>query len=222
MERTKLIKAVSLLALGLFMLAILLAAPSESEAKPPSSDAGTTPAPAGTPAKMPTERKFLPPRAGGSTCNALFGSGRFDDTPKRDCRATDSCCVETFDRGGQSSYCVDLKTDPAHCGGCGRTCQQGEACVDGLCGCPKGQIRCGAKCVDAAEDYENCGACGKKCSKVCSKGKCTTCAAIGQGSDCGDDTTGHYCANLNSDDLNCGKCAHSCQGWTCMKGRCRP
>lgn len=222
MNRT-LVKVTSLATLGLFVLSVLLVAPSESEAKPKSSDAGApsaSPAAAGTPAAMPTGN-FLPPKPGGPSCNALFGAGRFDMNTRRACQATDTCCIQTFDRG-QSSNCVDLKTDPRHCGGCGRTCQKSEACVDGLCACPNGQIRCGDKCVDAQEDYENCGACGKKCSKICSNGKCTTCAAIGQGSDCGDDTSGHYCANLANDNLNCGKCAHSCQGWTCMKGKCRP
>jgi hypothetical protein len=29
--------------------------------------------------------------------------------------------------------CVDPRSDPRHCGGCGRACGSNELCLDGLC-----------------------------------------------------------------------------------------
>jgi hypothetical protein len=40
-----------------------------------------------------------------------------------------------------SLRCVNLRTDPLHCGACGRTCPEGAVCTDGACVggmCPRG------------------------------------------------------------------------------------
>ena len=38
--------------------------------------------------------------------------------------------------------CVDLKTNRLHCGSCGNACRTGEACSNGICGCPAGTSLC--------------------------------------------------------------------------------
>src|SRR5262245_37148181 len=55
--------------------------------------------------------------------------------------------------------CVDPLNDPAHCGGCGRACMPGEACVGGTCqaNCPMGTTFCSGACVDLRNDPANCG-----------------------------------------------------------------
>ncbi|MEI8259156.1 MAG: hypothetical protein WCJ30_26100, partial [Deltaproteobacteria bacterium] len=74
------------------------------------------------------------------------------------------------------STCVDLRTDPAHCGVCTTTCAGAERCAAGVCGlvCPTGQTACGSECVTLGSDRQNCGACGSACpaGQVCSVGAC--------------------------------------------------
>ena len=67
--------------------------------------------------------------------------------------------------------CVDLKSDPDHCGGCGETCAAGEMC-------------CRWNCVDTQESEKHCGACGNACDngEVCVAGQCSSCT---QGYVCG-------------------------------------
>src|SRR4051812_10784288 len=50
--------------------------------------------------------------------------------------------------------CVDLRTDPANCGGCGAACPADATCLEGRCvsGCPEGATRCDDRCVDLASD----------------------------------------------------------------------
>ena len=66
-----------------------------------------------------------------------------------------------------TEQCVNLRTDPNHCGGCELTCSTGQAC-------------CGGGCVDLLSDVENCGTCGNLCpsylnaSASCADGLCGT------------------------------------------------
>jgi hypothetical protein len=76
------------------------------------------------------------------TCNVPIGG---------DCDATGAlCCGDAVCQGevcrcpaGRidcGGACVDPETDRRNCGGCGRVCAEGQACVDGACsGCPAGQ-----------------------------------------------------------------------------------
>lgn len=78
--------------------------------------------------------------------------------------------------------CVDLKTNPAHCGTCDTSCCVGSVCMAGTCtlSCPAGMSGCTdpsskcPKCVDLTTDPENCGTCGTMCSdgRACVAGKC--------------------------------------------------
>ncbi len=82
--------------------------------------------------------------------------------------------------------CVDILTDGANCGGCGRVCEHVNACQQGRCplACPAGQARCTeGQCVDITGDAANCGACGVTCPAGfgCQGGTCSrtvgTCSA---------------------------------------------
>lgn len=72
--------------------------------------------------------------------------------------------------------CADTSRDASHCGGCGRACEGGQACVSGSCqaSCPPGQTACGGRCTDPASDAANCGRCGAACSsgQRCVAGGC--------------------------------------------------
>lgn len=72
--------------------------------------------------------------------------------------------------------CVDVRTDAANCGACGRVCEASRACVDGACACPTGYQDCGGECVDTSIDAQNCGRCGNSCSGECAGGACQTSA----------------------------------------------
>ncbi|HSK02406.1 MAG TPA: hypothetical protein VK932_14235, partial [Kofleriaceae bacterium] len=59
--------------------------------------------------------------------------------------------------------CVDVRTDPNHCGDCSVTCDPGEVCAGGGCVCNPTSLVCGGACVDPATDKDNCGRCGRSC-----------------------------------------------------------
>src|SRR5262249_36142929 len=97
------------------------------------------------------------------------------------------CRPDEFDCSGGSStkLCVDIMTDPYHCGGCQRGCQGGQLCIAGVCReqCAHGKDDCNGSPADGCEtnidsDPENCGACGNVCDGVigqpCVNGKCVT------------------------------------------------
>jgi hypothetical protein len=99
-----------------------------------------------------------------------------------ECLVGETCCwvlgVET---------CVDMLSDPFHCGSCGTICECGNLCDEGQCvpwtdvldPCEIwGQRNCGLngeiQCVDISSDPDHCGSCGVSCSEraVCSQGYC--------------------------------------------------
>jgi hypothetical protein len=73
--------------------------------------------------------------------------------------------------------CVDLRTNPNHCGECRNKCASG-SCEAGSCvgACPAGQTVCPPlrKCVDLQDDRLNCGQCSHICPlmQVCRAGAC--------------------------------------------------
>lgn len=75
--------------------------------------------------------------------------------------------------------CVDLDSDPQHCGKCGRACGVGAECVAGKCGCPEGTLDCSdatlLECRPVLDDPANCGACDRKCmtGSQCYDGACS-------------------------------------------------
>ena len=118
-----------------------------------------------------------------------------------------------------SGSCVDVKTDPAHCGTCGNACKPGEVCSAGSCSltCGGGTTRCGTLCVNTDNDPTNCGTCDNTCNdgEVCSAGQC--------GLQCSGGTTkcGTLCVDTDNDPANCGTCDNTCNdGEVCSAGQC--
>ena len=148
----------------------------------------------------------------------------------------DRCCPETFvcrRRGRRrrrrcvcpdgyivcSGRCVRPRTEPRHCGRCGRECPRGTACVNGqcvggdgsgsgpggsgACNCPPGETCCEGQCTDLNRSEAHCGECGKACAegRTCCEGDCR---------------------DLENDPRNCGGCGRRCASdEVCSDGECR-
>jgi hypothetical protein len=139
------------------------------------------------------------------------------------------CPQNTQSCGGQ---CVNIKTDPANCGSCGKACSPGWSCAFGFCklDCDAGATACNGKCVDTSSDMNNCGGCGNSCfdggifidagdagggSTQCLQGACTLVCSGGLKKCNGD------CVDTMSDTNNCGQCGNACSGnQTCVNGLC--
>jgi hypothetical protein len=125
--------------------------------------------------------------------------------------------------GGQ---CVDPKSDPMNCGGCGMACRGGAnatpACVAAACAnvCAKNFLDCNGVFADgcevnAATDAMNCGLCGNVCpggangTGACANGNCGIACNMGY-MDC-DRNPGNGCeVRISSDPSNCGACGKVC------------
>ena len=121
--------------------------------------------------------------------------------------------------------CVNLSSNPSHCGVCGTACKAGEVCSGGKCAlsCQTGLTDCSGACVNTDSDPKNCGACGTACQagEVCSAGKCALSCPPPQKKCGGGDAGPPYCANVQSDNSNCGACGTACQaGEVCSAGKC--
>lgn len=78
--------------------------------------------------------------------------------------------------------CVDIASNPDHCGGCNHPCNAGDKCEAKACGpapctgaltgCPASNSR--TACVDLANPFPFCGACGTVCAvdEVCAGSHC--------------------------------------------------
>jgi hypothetical protein len=107
--------------------------------------------------------------------------------------------------------CVDLKSNAANCGECGKACSTGEACRAGSCSCAG--ATCGGACVDTTRDPLHCGGCTVACKTGddCNGGTCA-CAA-------GRTSCPTSCVDTKTDPDNCGACDARCSG-TCFAGTC--
>ena len=83
------------------------------------------------------------------------------------------CPFEHLECGGA---CISIVDDVDNCGGCGVTCESGDPCMGGACGCAiEGYSGCdGEYCADLSGDERNCGGCGIECSggEACATGTC--------------------------------------------------
>ncbi len=71
--------------------------------------------------------------------------------------------AEVRECGGK---CVNITSDPAHCGGCGVRCPEGFVCAFARCQQTCGGISfftCGGQQVDTSIDRDHCGACNNPC-----------------------------------------------------------
>ncbi|TNE44839.1 MAG: hypothetical protein EP343_29750 [Deltaproteobacteria bacterium] len=143
-----------------------------------------------------------------------------------------------------SNQCIDVQTDPKHCGACEKSCATGDACCSGSCvslsssqdhcgtcgkACKEGQQCCGGACVTLSTDKQHCGACGVVCKQGedCCGGACVNlqnsvqhCGVCGQSCVGGERCCGGSCVSL-SDPKHCGACGKACstlQG--CVVGQC--
>lgn len=151
---------------------------------------------------------------GGATTTTTTGAGGSD------CGA--GCAAEACCAG----VCVELATDPAHCGSCDNACK-GTTCVAGGCTteCTPPSFDCNDSLADGCEvdvdtDPAHCGSCTESCApgSTCAGGACV-CPPM-QG-DCDADPD-HVCEiDLSSDESHCGDCTTVCAAnETCTAGEC--
>lgn len=69
------------------------------------------------------------------------------------------------DQRACNGVCVNLMSDPGHCGDCNVTCNEGLTCQMGKCtpACSFGQTPCFNGCYNLSYDSQNCGSCGNSC-----------------------------------------------------------
>jgi hypothetical protein len=87
----------------------------------------------------------------------------------------DGECVCRFAFTPCGGICVDLRSDPMNCGGCGDACEVG-VCDQGNCelgGC-QGSTDCDGACVDLEVSPLHCGSCHEACvgDELCIEGEC--------------------------------------------------
>jgi hypothetical protein len=116
-----------------------------------------------------------------------------------------------------SGECVDLSSDPLHCGDCRFPCPEGWDCIDGLCKCEGDKELCtGMVCVDTANDPSNCGGCRASCPLACVAGACVGLRDHDEGSS-------HTCAVLDNGQVRCwGRNDHGQLGDGTQTDRLRP
>lgn len=179
----------------------------------------------------------------GRDAGRRFDAGSLMCEPE--CSGTDSCCP-----GDPDDVCVNLLDDVRHCGICGNDClatHGGDACTRGVCSCGGNELGCRGTtdsfcctevegtpvppyCANLEQDITDCGQCGFACTdgtgNRCDGGECrcgflrepcdgtptSTCCV--NGADVG-------CADLTTDQFNCGRCDNLCQGIErCDSGVC--
>lgn len=129
-----------------------------------------------------------------------------------------SGCPSTLSECGGA--CLDLASDPSHCGACTTDCGSGGFCSGASCGCMSGLMACGGTCTDTQGDAMHCGSCTTACraGQICANGTCMIGHFCPAGTMlCG----GANCYDLMTDPLHCGSCANACPaGLACTGGSC--
>jgi hypothetical protein len=148
------------------------------------------------------------------------------------CSTPEECTLANPTTCG-SDTCVDLFTDPTHCGSCTFSCGGGE-CTAGVCRCGGsvchlGEICCGNDCADLDINPDHCGLCEIACSpgQACTGGVCGGEACPGG---CGTGLTccGLGCVDTDTSNDNCGACGtvcptgQACEGGSCVMSACTP
>lgn len=135
------------------------------------------------------------------------------------CQEGECACIVGLVECGDPPVCVDVMTDPEHCGTCGTQCPAGDVCVNGACGhdCyPPNQL-CGSECANPMTSNSHCGQCNNPCDVangfICQDGTCDCVPAL-------EECEG-VCVNLSNDEMNCGSCGIVCPpAYVCLYGIC--
>lgn len=89
------------------------------------------------------------------------------EAPPLDCPGSSYFCGER---------CVELQSNPDHCGGCYNYCGNGTVCTLGSCEleCDIGLSECGESCANPLNNRDHCGGCFNTCGagEVCADAKC--------------------------------------------------
>ena len=138
-------------------------------------------------------------------------------------------------------FCLNVSSDPNHCGSCSTVCAAGQSCSGGRCiggsdggavMCASGQTNCGGFCTDLTADPGHCGTCSTACGtgQICTGSMCRTGTPDGGTGmvDAGTITCtggltacGTVCNDLQNDPNHCGTCTTVCpSGQFCSGGRC--
>jgi hypothetical protein len=129
--------------------------------------------------------------------------------------------------------CVDLDSDPAHCGACGRDCGA-FACSEGMCtreprdpgtdgggGVPRDGGVDGGMSGDPVQPPPGTGSSGSSVPLLPDGGFAFPDPRVEDGCAIGQTECGTRCADLQSDRDSCGACAAMCgAGQFCIAGRC--
>ena len=126
---------------------------------------------------------------------------------------------------------VSLGNDSENCSVCGNKCQKPNNadkvfCNQFLCdfSCPNNLNKCDDGCFNFNTDPIHCGNCETKCKVFDSGNSSENICQNGQCIPCKDNQTvcfDKYCADLQSDNNNCGECGYKCgNDQTCIDGMC--
>jgi hypothetical protein len=175
----------------------------------------------------------------GNTCSAANGAPSCTGTPL-------SCGIASCNTGYGNCDALtgngcetDLRSNSAHCGGCGQACSStngSASCSNGSCSisCSSGYGNCDGSAGNGCEvsllsDPDHCNSCSIACaypnaSAVCTSGKCGLGACQGSSRDCNGVATDGCERDVATDVTNCGSCGSSCTnangGATCSSGNC--
>lgn len=147
----------------------------------------------------------------------------------------DACALGFLDCDGLAQTGCERAQSEADCTGCGESCGERSACVDGACTCTADSCPCpgGGELGDA----QNCMGCGLACGpdQLCQGGRCTcpeggvladddNCTACGQACGAEERCAGGTCvcqSGVLGDDANCGACGVACDASeVCASGHC--
>ncbi len=151
---------------------------------------------------------------------------------------SDSDADTDADADSDTDTDADSDTDPDADVDSGPGCDDGTCAADeDYCSCPQDcDDLCSDGCCSASESVCTCAAdCGAHCGDgMCNCGETVT-SCVGDCGECGFETCGAgetccfgaYCANLDTDESNCGTCGNDCatlvfpKGDGCAGGACR-
>jgi len=106
-------------------------------------------------------------------CRRLCDGGC--DEPREVCGGVVCVCAPGLT--ACDGVCVDLDTDPEHCGSCDRSCGDDVACGGAACrpeGCDAFPNACDLSCTNTENDPLHCGECFEQCEPgtTCAGGEC--------------------------------------------------